>query len=323
MNEDQSSTSALTLAAYGDPLAWIGAWARSSALARVVTRFGGQTHDDRDLGEWLDYLEDFSTRWDFRGGQERNLAEARNFGPEIEELVLTAAERLGLRGTTAPGRDRYEHIVILGGLVRACLARPKHAAALLAAGTIACDRVVGLGGFRELRGDEVALVRELLGEAPVSDEYEAMSAGVEAAFRLKPPVTTRGERSETVGASWAVADYVTDSGMPVNVAAAPSSEPGVRRANTPDTYAWLAGESGWLDKGDHVLLVTTSIYTPFQGADAYRMLALPHGVEVDIIGIEPGDVDPRLEQQFAPHNYLQEMRSAIRSLRMLHAAIAN
>ncbi len=95
--------------------------------------------------------------------------------------------------------------------------------------------------------------------------------------------------------------------LPVRVVAAPSSEPGVRRANTPDTYAWLAGESGWVGRGDSVLLVTTDIYRPFQHADAIRMLTLPHGIDVDLVGVQPGGVrHERLAQTFEAHNYLQE-----------------
>ncbi|HEX7145290.1 MAG TPA: hypothetical protein VF225_08270 [Gaiellaceae bacterium] len=304
----------------GDPLTWVDAWARSPDLARVVAAFGGETSGQPDLGAWLAYLEAFSQRWDYRAGQERNLVKAPDFTPDLTAMVFAAATVLGMRGTTAPAREHYEHVVILGGLVRACLARPRHAANLLDAGTITADRIIALGGFRPLKGDEETLVAELL-DTSVTDEYHAMRAGVEAAFGLGAPVSTRGEPSEVVGASWGVTDYVTAAGVAAHVVAAPSSEPGVRRANTPDTYAWLARDSTWLRRGDAVLLVTTDIYAPYQGADAIRMLAVPHGVEVDVVGIEPGGIDPRLAQPFAVHNYLQELRSTIRSLRMLHSVL--
>jgi hypothetical protein len=304
----------------GDPLTSVDAWARSPDLARVVAAFGGETSGQRDLGAWLAYLEDFSQRWDYRAGQERNLVAARDFTPELTATVFTAATALGMRGTTEPARCHYQHVVILGGLVRACVARPRHAAHLLESGTITANHIIALGGFRPLRGDEETLVAELL-DTSVTDEYHAMRAGVEAAFGLGAPVSTRGELSDVVGASWGVSDYVTAAGVAAHVVAAPSSEPGVRRANTPDTYAWLARDSTWLRRGDAVLLVTTDIYAPYQRADAIRMLAVPHGIEVDVVGIEPGGVDPRLAQPFAVHNYLQELRSTIRSLRMLHSVL--
>lgn len=316
-----TSTDLSALTAGGDARARIEAWARSPALARVVAAFGGAPDTGQDLGAWLEQLEAFSERWDFRAGRERNLVGSPDLAPEVSEIVMKAADELGLRGTNEPPRTHYDQLVILGGLVRACLARPRHAADLVTRGAITVDRIVALGGFRVLRGDEEELVAELL-DTTVDDEYHAMRAGVEAAFALGAPTQERGEESDVLGASWAVTDYTTVHGTPVHVVAAPSSEPGARRANTPDTYAWLATESGWLRRGDALLIVTTDIYAPYQHADAVRMLTVPHGVEVDAVGIEPGGVDPRLAQPFKPHNYLQEIRSTIRSLRLLHQALA-
>lgn len=74
--------------------------------------------------------------------------------------------------------------------------------------------------------------------------------------------------------------------------------------------------------GDAALMITTDIYVPFQHADAVRMLTLPHGISVDFAGVELGAVDPRLKQSFSACNYLQEVRSTLRSLRMLSRAAA-
>jgi hypothetical protein len=114
-----------------------------------------------------------------------------------------------------------------------------------------------------------------------------------------------------------VREYSGPEDLEVRVIAAPSTKPGVRRANTPDTYAWFASQVAHLQPGQRLLVVTTSIYVPFQHANAVRMLALPFGVSVETVGAEPGDLDPRLYQQFLAHNYLQEVRSTIRALREL------
>jgi hypothetical protein len=303
-----------------EPLGWIESWVRSSALSRLVAAYGGTPPVGEDFAALLDWLERFSARWDFRAGAERNLVLHSDVPPEIAGLVLEAARELGLRDGGAPSRDRYDMVVVLGGLVRACIARPRHAARLMSSGTVDADRIVALGGFRELKGDERALVADLL-DASVKDEFHAMSAGMEAAFGLTGPVATRGHDAESLGASWRVDDYESPSGRPTHVVAAPSSEPGVRRANTPDTYGWLATESGWLTAGSAVLLVTTDIYVPYQHADAIRMLTVPHHVTVDVVGVRPGDVDPRLAQQFTARQYLQEVRSTILSLRLLHRVL--
>jgi hypothetical protein len=104
------------------------------------------------------------------------------------------------------------------------------------------------------------------------------------------------------------------------VVAAPAIEPG-RRATTLDTYEWLTGPAGGVRPGERVLIVTTHIYV-YQGVEAVRTLGVPHGVDVEWVGIRPGDVHPDLKQNFKTHNYLQEIRSMISALRRLHTAIS-
>ncbi|MDA0171849.1 hypothetical protein OJ998_22305 [Solirubrobacter taibaiensis] len=297
----------------GDARPWIEAWAAAPELAELVVAFGGERVEGRDLQAWLEYLEGFSARWDYRKGKERNLVADQEFSPELEEQVLAAADALGLRGVTAPAHREYELVVILGGLVRACLARPRHAADLLADGRVTAHSVVGLGGLRELGGNEHELVAELVDE-PVDNEFGAMDAGIRAAFG--PLAAAEPEPADLLDGAVAATSYRTAGGLPVHVVAAPPLE-GRARANTPDTFAWLASRRGLVLPGDRLLLVTTSIYVPYQHAGALRMLAVPHGIKVDTIGVEPGFVDPRLEQPFKPHSYLQEIRSTILGLRQL------
>lgn len=305
-----------------DVPAAIDGWIRSPALVELVAMFAGDARApwDDHLGVLLAWLEEFSLRWDFRGGKERNLVADQEFAPDTARLILRSADELGLVGTTPPSHDHYDHVLILGGLVRACLARPLHAAALLGERTLRADSVTGLGGYRPLRGDELDLAARL-GHNALTDEFDAMHAGIRAAFDLSEPTAERGERSDDVGASWRVVEYAGPDGIPLQVAGAPSREPGTRRANTPDTYVWFATDLARLNGHERVLVVTSDIYVRFQHADAMRMLALPYGVEIDAVGIRPGDVDPRLRQVFAPHNYLQEIRSTIRALRGLHEAL--
>ena len=88
----------------------------------------------------------------------------------------------------------------------------------------------------------------------------------------------------------------TSARQPVSVIAAPSSEPEVRRTNTPDSYQWFATEFAGLQAGQRLLLVTSDIYVPFQHADAVRVLGLPYEVTVETMGIQPGDLDPALSR---------------------------
>jgi hypothetical protein len=176
-------------------------------------------------------------------------------------------------------------------------------------------QVTALGGYRQIAGDEHGLVEKVLGNGhDVSDEFHAMQAGVENAFAVVREAHERGEDSDIVGGSWRVSELSTSGGVPVRVVAAPSSEPGVRRANTPDTYAWYATELAKLTPGQRILIVTTEIYVPFQHA-------LPYEVQVDMAGVDPSKTHPALAQTFETHNYLQEIRSTIRALRTLLGAL--
>jgi hypothetical protein len=70
------------------------------------------------------------------------------------------------------------------------------------------------------------------------------------------------------------------------------------------------------------LVITNTIYVPYQGAEALRMLGLPLGLEVEVVGVPTGLVDQRLQQTFGARHYLQELRSSIRAFRRLLEADA-
>ncbi len=299
----------------------IARWVGSPALAAVVEAFGGALPAG-DVATRLGWLDGFSQQWDFRSGRERDqtVEDEIDAGPAAP-LILAAADALGLVGASTPTQRACDHLLILGGLVRACFSRPLHAARLIADGAVETGAVTALGGYRPLSDRERELAATI-GEAQLgADELDAMETGVRQAFGLGEPETERGERSEVVGASWCVKEHRGAGGLRVNVIAAPSSEPGTRRANTPDTYAWFAANVAGLQPGQRLLIVTTDIYVPFQHAAAVRMMALPYGVEIDTVGAPAGALRPQLAQPFSAHHYLQELRSTIHALRDLNAAL--
>lgn len=106
--------------------------------------------------------------------------------------------------------------------------------------------------------------------------------------------------------------YRTAAGVPVSVIAAASSTNG--RANTVDTYReW---ESTEVADGDRLLLVTTTYFVPFQHCDAIRVFGLGrHRCGIDTIGVAP-------EYALTTTDHLMEIRSAVRSMRALHTALA-
>jgi hypothetical protein len=298
-------------------------WVTAPPLRALVDEFGGpDVAVSGDLASRMAALAEFSEVWDFRRGAERNLAEHGEFSAAQAALVMDAADALGLVSSPAPRYDRYDHVVVLGGLIRASILRPRLAASLLA-GSITASTVTGIGAFRPLGGDEPSLAAEA-GFGDVRTEFDAMIAGMEAAFELRAPVSVRGsQHPENPNLSWSVQSYEAAEGPAVTVVAAPTTDP-ARRANTPDSYRYLAEELVRIERGHRVLAVTSAIYLPFQLPDAIRMLGLTYGAVVDAVGVDTTSVDtPSLRQTFTPANYLQEIRSALLSLRSLHAAASN
>jgi hypothetical protein len=290
----------------------IDRWIRSPELAALAEVFGAPS-PSLDTGPLLAWYDDLSSdHWDFRGGKERNLAERPTLTPEQTDAAMEAAAALGLSAPSPPSRDTYDYCLILGGLVRACVTRPRFAAELASQGT-AFEQVVALGGFRPLDGDEFALA-ELMG-IRASNEFQAMDAGIRQAFKIDYPATQKfGEGSEG-NSDWRIHDYAEAR---CSVVAAPSSDPAIRRANSADTFVWWAEREPEI-YGAHVLLVTNAIYVPYQGSAATQVLGMRFGLQVETIGVSASAADlGEHTQSFTASNYLQEIRSGIRGMRSLY-----
>lgn len=279
---------------FGEIRGQIRRWAGSEAMRALVGAYGGRL-PDASVGDLLAWLDAFSDRhWDFRrhGRVERDEVRPPDFEPETAELIVAAATALRLVEAAAPPWPEYDHIIIPGGLGRSCLQRTEYAAGLIRSGAVRAGEVTALGSSRPLGEAE----RELPGLSTAVHEVDAMEAGVRAAFR--------GRETEQV-----------------HVLAAPSSDPGKRRANTADTYEYWAGLVH-LGASDRVLVVTSPIYVPFQHCDAIRILGLRHGCGIDTIGFDRRSVTvPIPPGATGPDRYLQEIRSGIRSMRWLHGEL--
>lgn len=305
----------------GDLRADIEAWLASKPLAALVELFGGDpdAYAERHvpLPARLGKLDGFTEQWDTRRGLERNLAGELDLTPEQGELVIAAANALGLRGDP-PRHRHYDHMLMLGGLVRACVARPSYAAHLIRGGEITAGEVTTLGAHRPFAGNEFEQARQL-GWGDLREEYEALDAGTRRAFDLGEPEREEGEQRPDVGGTWGVKHYRTAEGLPVRVVAAPSSQPGARRADTADSYTFFARHVAALRPGERLLLISTAIYVLPQHLAALRILALPFGVEVDTVGALPTN-RPRLPlSNYSPTKYLLEVRSIVRALIRLAA----
>jgi hypothetical protein len=311
------------IGASGDLRADVEAWLGSEPLGALVTEFGGEPAAYADGGaplpERLAALDAFTERWDTRRGRERNLAEDLDLTPEQEALAIDASNALGLRGDP-PRHRHYDHMLMLGGLVRACVARPSYAAHLIRQGEITAGEVTTLGAHRPFVGNEFEQADQL-GWGALTEEYEALDAGTRQAFELGAPEREEGERFDDKGSTWGVKHYRTPDGLPVRVVAAPSSEPALRRADTADSYKFFAEYVAELKPGEKLLLISTAIYVLPQHVAALRILALPYGVEVDTVGGKPTNRPKLPLSHYSATKYLLEVRSTVRALTRLAAAL--
>ncbi|WP_244282651.1 hypothetical protein [Micromonospora chersina] len=302
--------------------AGVRAWVDSPPMRTLVGHFGGDWPAG-DLSAVLAGLDDFSARhWDFRGGRERPDAREPAFDPATVGLVLDAATALGLVRAVPPTLPRYAHLLVLGGLAHACLRRTAYAAHLARTVAGVDGEVAVLGSFRALSPVESRMLADL-GVHGCATEVDALDAGVRVAFGVDAPSEEIGEDADHPHRAWSSRTYRPAGLPPVRVLAAPSGEPDLRRAHTADTQRFWAGHVR-LRQGDPVLMVTAPIYVPFQHCDALRTLAVPFGCGIDTVGVDPAlDTPVRVpEPTLTAGRYLQEIRSALRSMRALHGLLA-
>ncbi|MET8093189.1 hypothetical protein [Micromonospora sp. NPDC005220] len=296
----------------------VSAWVGSASLRGLVRHFGGDWPAG-DLAEVLRFLDDFSARhWDFRQGRERPEAREPTLDARTSRLVLDAAATLGMVRPSLPARGAYAHLVVLGGLAHACVRRVAYAAHLLRTGVRVTGEVAVLGSFRPLSEWERATLADA--GLPADDtEVDVLDTAVRRVFGVTAPTEQDGVDAGHPHHSWSSRTYRPAGLPPVRVLAAPSSEPHRRRAHTADTQRFWA-EHVQLAPGDATLMVTAPIYVPFQHCDALRTLAVPYGCGIDTVGVDPALADLAVlpEQTLTPGRYLQEIRSAVRSMRALH-----
>lgn len=321
----------------------IDAWIKSEPLVAMLATEGA--NPTGSLAERLAYLDGLTTAaWDFRGMEarakkaraavggpdghkviERNQVRRDLVAAEREAPILEAATALGMVEPASPKYNSYDWVLILGGLVRACVWRTQYAAHLINQ-VVTCPNVVALTAFRDLarnaedpQQDEPTLLAEA-GLHSVEHEAEVVEEAILDAFsNLELSVIAEG--NGTVGGDRFKVASGASRGASVTLVAAPNPK-SEYRANTGQTMEYWATEIARLEPGQRILNVTSAIYVPFQHAAAVQNLALPYGVEIDTVGIDHAHVKPVPSAQvFSAVNYLQEMRSAIISYRHLLAAV--
>ncbi|MFD0558981.1 hypothetical protein FB566_4937 [Stackebrandtia endophytica] len=297
-------------------------WIGSPPLAELVERFSGKIDYSGTTEATLDQLLAFSAdHWDFRGGRERDQARRVEFDEPTAAAILDAVAALGLRRDTWPRFTRYDHLVVLGGLIGGCLARTRYAAELIRRG-IDVAEINAIGGFR-IMGEAERVRAEELGAPDCRFELDGLVAALRIVFDSGPLTTVDSGGSPDVDPprAWSIAEQgVTFEGTDrlLRATAGPSSQPERRRADTGDSMRFWAEKAAKVRPGDRVLVVTSPRFVPFQHCDAVRILGLGYGCAIDTVGMRTEWLPDSLGMtEPAPDQYLQELRSTFFSMRRL------
>jgi hypothetical protein len=241
-------------------------WLGCDGLATLVAGLDGPTPATPvELFAWS------ATTLDTRGGLERHEVAPSAWPSDRVELILAAAEPLGLMRTARPARDAYDVTVILGGTTTGNRLRLRLAADLADAG-------VGLGAVLVLTADRPLTGRERSEAAPgeATESENALRNAREQFGPLKArgPVTGADRDRDQ--------SYVGAHGRPVRLLVAPPGTAG-RRATTADGIRFALRRLA-PDERRHLLVVTSAIYAPFQFFRVAPLLLANGAESVELVG---------------------------------------
>lgn len=287
---------------------FVRAWLSRPALRSIVELEGG-AWPTGDLSEQAEALHAFSERWDRRGGRERLDATAGEV--RDPDAVLALAADLGLTTVSDPAELLYDHALVLGGTALANVNRVRRLFELRSSG-IAIAHPAALTALRPISSGEIELVRVRGDIAELArdgdSEFDVMTRAVSHFSGEQAEVT----RVESANANLASAKAIVGDTL---VLAAPSADPD-RRANTRDNYLVYRRS---IEPDNSVLIVTSSVYLPYQFFIGLQALGWDAPVTVEAVGFPPEWMGGVLT---GPEAVLQELRSALYGAMMTLRALA-
>jgi hypothetical protein len=292
----------------GEALDLIERWIYTPALRELVEADGG-TWPTGDLAHVVAELERFSSVWDKRNGQSRLVFKDgdESRGNERAQRVYAAAFQLGLLDSMPPTLTEVDHLLILGGLATGVEPRTRYAAELINSGAVTVGSVAALGSFRPLDPRERPAADRYAPAA--SFEVDLLSAMLAASFSDHQAGSDDREGDPALDPARSQLIRRWPGNPRLTAYASRSGDPVHRSANTPDTYKQFASDVD-LQPDQSILIITSSIYRPYQHLDGVRILS-HYGVEIETVGV-PGV--PGAGPSHPPSAYLQEFRSTIRSI---------
>ena len=144
-------------------------------------------------------------------------------------------------------------------------------------------------------------------KAAIMTEFDAMNMGIEKAFSISENCSGSYYKNENEYLNSELREYEERYGScKIYSMVVASSDPEKRRANSMDTFLGFA-DKFHVTTGDRLLLVTSTIYVPFQSLKFYK-LAIECGFDVDCIGVDHSIENSKYSK--ATH-YIQEIKATI------------
>jgi hypothetical protein len=178
---------------------------------------------------------------------------------------------------------------------------------LVAEGLEIRRQVAALGSFRPLQERELPISTRYAPDGRY--EIDHLAAMLAEFGHLSEPwiIDSTGDPEADPAVASLIARGERERAPTLGVYAAASSDPSNRSANTADTYVFLA-EANHFEAGQHLLIVTSGIYLPYQHFDAVRTFS-PYGLVIETVGVSRDQPGPT----HLAAAYRQEMRSALKS----------
>lgn len=250
-------------------------WILNNELARLVTRLGGP----RPSLDGLHGLRRWSaTRLDSRRGAERREAAPVTYTADAIDALVRAAGPLGLLDTPPPQRNSYDAIMILAGATTGNRLRTRLTRSLL--DHVETAVLVAVASDRAISASEIADDAASEGD---SCEWRNLLRHIRDEFGpLDPAMSMSGGRHDQT--------YRTPDGLPVRMLVAPSRDG--RRPTTPMQLRFLRAQMAMSDRRT-VLLVTSSIYAPYQFFSGAAEVLADGAEHAELIGTETSTTGDR------------------------------
>lgn len=270
----------------------------------LVKSFDGKTNFD-DLFEYIVYLNDFVSIWDFRNKKERWNIEYTKF--ENEEEILDSFRKLGFIKKTKP-KNIPKYVLPLGGARFANYNRVLFSKELIDELNVKNSFVISLSTFRLISDVEKEAVNTYAEDAIT--EFDAISRSLEKIYSVK---TYEEEKNDNENINLCsnirtYKEYYKDNKI-ISLSSF-SSDP-LRRANTRDTFLFFMDNIN-INKNDNVLLVTSQIYTLYQYFSLID-IAIDNSFNLECVGTEM-DIKNNPNVKL----YFQELKGTINAIYKLY-----